>query len=70
MNEIKNYKEKYHLNAEDFAKLVGLSTISIHKLEAHPENLVRCQTDTVLKISKVIGMKIEDLIYSCTGIKI
>ena len=70
MNEIIKYKKEHNMTSEDFAKLTGLSAVNIYKLEAHPEELLKCKTSTIAKIAQLIGMSVEDLITSCTGVRL
>jgi transcriptional regulator with XRE-family HTH domain len=62
MNKLKYCRTQKHLLQRELADLSGVKLATIQKLECGVNDLNKAQGDTLYKLSRVLGVKIEDLI--------
>lgn len=60
--KIKELREKEHLSQSELAKKSGVSQNLIARLESG--SLTNTTTDTLFKISKALGVKVEQIFFT------
>lgn len=62
MNKIKKMRMEKSLTQEELARVSGIKISTLQKLEKVDANLEKMQLGTAIKLSKGLGIKVEEIL--------
>lgn len=62
MNKLKEIREQRGLLQKELADMSGIKLATVQKLDGGVNNINKAQAETLYKLSKALGVSMEDLI--------